>query len=274
MDVIGEVHCTLTRGEYTSDLDALVVRQLDVDILTGNPFMVRNDIGVRPAKREIEIGGSEVIHYGRPSRHTTRPTVRRTQSFLLRNSHQTVVLPGEYVQFNTPLDSDPDMLWALEPRLDSPSNSPLKPEDTWPQPQDIRSVGRAVRIPNTTVSPILLKSGEQVCHIRPLAPIVDSPHPIQPHQLATPPIQPSTPFSSGVSLDPDDCLSQNLRDEFSRIHLAYDDHAAIPKYNGASGNIQAFVNKGPTLPPQRKGRLPMASLRPYTSVSTILPSFR
>ena len=31
---------------------------------------------------------------------------------------------------------------------------------------------------------------------------------------------------------------------------------SIPKYNGASGNIQAVVNIGPTLPPQRKGRLP------------------
>ena len=30
----------------------------------------------------------------------------------------------------------------------------------------------------------------------------------------------------------------------------------ISKYNGASGKIEAFVNMGPTLPPQRKGRLP------------------
>ena len=51
MDVIGEVHCSLTRGQWTFELDALVVRQLDVDILAGNPFMVRNDIGVRPSVR-------------------------------------------------------------------------------------------------------------------------------------------------------------------------------------------------------------------------------
>ena len=53
MDVIGKVHCSLTRGQWTLELDALVVRQLDVDILKGNPFMTRNDIGVRPAKHEI-----------------------------------------------------------------------------------------------------------------------------------------------------------------------------------------------------------------------------
>ena len=59
MDVIGEVHCSLTRGQWTFELDALVVRQLDVDILAGNPFMVRNDIGVRPAKRQIVIGDTD-----------------------------------------------------------------------------------------------------------------------------------------------------------------------------------------------------------------------
>ena len=51
---------SLTHGQWTAELGALVVRQLDVDILASNPFIVRNDIGVRPAKRQIEIGGSEI----------------------------------------------------------------------------------------------------------------------------------------------------------------------------------------------------------------------
>ena len=49
MDVIGEVRWSLTRGQWTFELDSLV-RQLDVDIKAGNPFMVRNDIGVRPQR--------------------------------------------------------------------------------------------------------------------------------------------------------------------------------------------------------------------------------
>ncbi|PFX25025.1 hypothetical protein AWC38_SpisGene10379 [Stylophora pistillata] len=73
MDVIGEVHCSLTRGQLTFQLDALVVRQLDVDILAGNPFMIRKDIGVRLAKRQIEIAGTEIISYSSPSRHTRQP---------------------------------------------------------------------------------------------------------------------------------------------------------------------------------------------------------
>ena len=68
--------------------------------------MVHNDIGVRPAKRQIEIGGTEIISYSSPSRHTRQPNVRRIQSFLLRNPNRTVVLPGEFLQFITPSDAD------------------------------------------------------------------------------------------------------------------------------------------------------------------------
>ena len=57
MDVIGKVHCSLTRGQRTLELDALVICHLDIDILAGDPFMVRNDIGVRPAKRQIACLG-------------------------------------------------------------------------------------------------------------------------------------------------------------------------------------------------------------------------
>ena len=260
MDVIGEVHCSLTRGHWTFELDALVVRQLDVDILAGNPFMVRNDIGVRPAKRQIEIGGTEIISYSAPSRHTRQPSVRRTQSFLLRNPNRTVVLPGEYVQFSTPSDADADTLWALEPRLDCPSNMPRKPEDAWPPPQQIQSVDHVVRISNLTDSPILLKSGEQVCQVRHILPVeISTPtSPPTTSRAASPSPAICKPFSPRVVVDPDGCLDQDTRDKFIALNLEFDDvfNPSISKYNGASGKIEAVVNIGPTLPPQRKGRLP------------------
>ena len=203
MDVTGEVHCTLSRGGTSFELDALVVRQLDVEILAGTPFMARNDVAVRPARREILIGGSDVVQYGKPSRHTAHPTARRTQAFLLRCPQRTVVFPGGYVELTTPAESDPDSLWALEPRLDSPSNLNVKPEAAWPQPQDISSIQHAVRISNTTDTPILLKKGEQVCQIRPIIP-TDSASSRPPPPVNTP-TPPSTrkPFSNNVSVDPD-----------------------------------------------------------------------
>ena len=70
MEVVGEVHCSLIRGSSTFELDALVVRKLDVEILAGNPFLATNDIAIRPAKREIVIGGTDVVHYGTPLKIT------------------------------------------------------------------------------------------------------------------------------------------------------------------------------------------------------------
>ena len=115
--------------------------------------MVRNDIAVCPAKRQIEIGGTEVISYSSPSRHTHQPNVWCTQSFLLRNSNRTVVMPGEYVQFSTPSDADSDTSWALKLRLDCPSNMPCKPEDAWPPPQQIQSVDYAYASPTQLTPP-------------------------------------------------------------------------------------------------------------------------
>ena len=260
MDVIGKVHCSLTRGHKTFELDALVVRQLDVNILAGNPFMVRNDIGVRPAKRQIEIGGTEIISYSAPPRHTRQPSVWRTQSLLLRNPNRTVVLPGEYVQFSTPPDVDADTFWALEPRLDCPSNMPRKPEDAWPPPQQIQSVDHVVRISNLTDSPILLKSGEQLCQVRHILPveILTSTSPPTTSRAASPSPAICKPFSPRVVVDPDGCLDQDTRDKFIALNLEFDDvfNPSISKYNGVSGKIEAVVNIGSILPPQQKGWLP------------------
>ncbi|PFX17939.1 hypothetical protein AWC38_SpisGene17717 [Stylophora pistillata] len=258
VDVIGKVHYSLTRGQLTFELEALVVRQLEVDILAGNPFIVRNDIGVRPAKRQIKIGGTEIISYSSPSRHTRQSNVRHAQSYLLRNPNRTVILPGEYVQFSTPPDSDSHTLWALDPRLDSLSSMPRKPEEAWPPPQQIQSVDHAVSVPNMTGSRILLKSGKQLCQPRQILPVESSTSP--PHTCGAVSPSPVTrkPFSPRVILDPDGCLDQYTRDKFIALNLEFDDvfNTSISKYNGASGKIEAVVNIGPTLPPQRKGRLP------------------
>ena len=47
---VGETHLTLSRADKRLTLDALVVEDLDVDVLAGTPFMITNDISVRPAK--------------------------------------------------------------------------------------------------------------------------------------------------------------------------------------------------------------------------------
>ena len=51
----------LSRGNSELTLEALVVNNLDVDILAGIPFLFANDVSVRPAKQQIIIGGPDII---------------------------------------------------------------------------------------------------------------------------------------------------------------------------------------------------------------------
>ena len=96
LDFIGEVHCNVTRGHLSFQLEALVVKQLDVDILAGNPFLVRSDIAVHPYKKQIIIGDADIVHYGTEGGKTSKSSERRTQAFLLRNHQKTFVLPEHY----------------------------------------------------------------------------------------------------------------------------------------------------------------------------------
>ena len=81
--VVGETRLALSRADERLTLDALVVEDLDVDVLAGTPFMIANDISVRPAKREVLIQGSEVILYNsQPSVISHAHAVRRTQSYV------------------------------------------------------------------------------------------------------------------------------------------------------------------------------------------------
>ena len=68
LDVVGEVkNATVRRGVHVFKLDALVTRQDVGDIIAGEPFLEQNDIAVRSAKKQIIIGGNEVISYAKAS---------------------------------------------------------------------------------------------------------------------------------------------------------------------------------------------------------------
>ena len=106
-----------------------------------------------------------------------------------------------------------------------------------------------------------MKKVEQLCQVKHfISADVTNPNtnPSNTHNNAIPPPVQSKPFSSHVNVDPDSCLPPDLRNKSKDLNLEYDDvfNPSISKYNGASGKIEAFVNKGPTLPPQWKGRLP------------------
>ena len=64
MNVIGEIGgVEIHRGSHVFELDALVIKDDIGDILAGEPFLEKNDVAIRPAKRQIIIRGREVVPY-------------------------------------------------------------------------------------------------------------------------------------------------------------------------------------------------------------------
>ena len=58
--VIGETRITFTRDGREFEFDGLVVENVDIEMLGGAPFMEKNDLNIRPAKRQVIMGDGAV----------------------------------------------------------------------------------------------------------------------------------------------------------------------------------------------------------------------
>ena len=258
--VVGETRLPLIRHGRPLTLEALVVEDLDVDILAGTPFMTSNDIAVRPAKREIIIAGCDVASYGCSQSPHTHYAVRACHLLRAPNTN-TTVWPGEFIEIDAPSGLLTDATLAIEPRIDSVSSSHLKPTHTWPQPDIVQSIGGKLRLLNNTEEPLLVRKNDHLCQAR-LTVLESTSEP------SSTQAQPSPKFNAvlsssveSVHVDPDGLLSPSERDAFvsllKEFQLVFD--SRIPGYNGAAGPIEGVVNMGPVEPPQRKGRVPQYS---------------
>ena len=259
--VVGETRLPLIRHGRPLTLEALVVEDLDVDILAGTPFMTSNDIAVRPAKREIIIAGCDVASYGCSQSPQTHYAVRACHLIRAPNTN-TTVWPGEFLEIDAPSELLKDATLAIEPRMDSVSSSHLKPTHTWPPPDIVQSIGGKLRLLNNTEEPLLVRKNDHLCQAR--LTVLESPtEPSSTQAAELPPkftAPPSTPIES-VHVDPDGLLSSSEKAAFVSLlrefQLVFD--SRIPGYNGAAGPIEGVVNMGPVEPPQRKGRVPQYS---------------
>ena len=164
LNVIGETHLVLSRGGTNLHLDVLVVEDLDVDVLASTPFLISNDISIRPAKSQITINiGETVIHYGDDNTNRSQcHTVRRAQAYVLRAPvSSTTMWPGEYIELSIPSVLD-DLVVAFEPRNDY---SPLCHQH-WPEPAIVEAVGDKIHLVNTSGEPLKLRRNEHFCQVR------------------------------------------------------------------------------------------------------------
>ena len=259
LKVLGEVRVKFCRDNKEFFFEGLVVDMLDVEVLAGMPFMERNDISIRPAKRQITLSDGETFTYG--SRDGSVLHRVRRACVLRAPCRSTTVYPGEYLELSIPESyADDDATFALEPRYDSPVSRLSKFSQLWPSPSILSSVAGKIRIPNLHDEPIVLKRNEHFCQIhRVFAPPNEPLDNSQDIHVAHMSVHPETvDYSNLIQVDPDNMLSHEIKSKFLALNAKHSEvfDPSIKSYNGFSGPFEAVVNMGPTLPPQRKGRLP------------------
>ena len=109
LHVKGEIKLKLTRGNLSFVLEALVVEDIDSEVLAGVPFMISNDISLRPAKSKVCFIDDSTYTYQSTIPMNTSNSIRRVTTHLLRAPDATI-WPGEYIELDVPPElSDSDI---------------------------------------------------------------------------------------------------------------------------------------------------------------------
>ena len=256
LEIVGEVHLEFHRYPHTFKFNGLVARKLKDKVIAGMPFLSTNDIFVRPSKKAIHISDKEVVYYeARRSKHATN----RSTAVILRIPQQTTLLPGDSVNVPIPTDLKSDQYVAIEPRVNSPSLRFDKMNEMWLKPHITEQTNGNIELKNTTDKPILLKKHEQVGNVMPVE-ISD----IESTSVCTASISPQkeqvlsdTTDYLNIAVDSDN-VTPNVKEKLLAIHKQHSsvfDSRTLGCYNGASGPLEVKINMGPTLPPQRKGKI-------------------
>ena len=275
MNIAGEVHLTFEVDDLKLYFDGLVTEDLSDDILAGVPFMESNDCYARPSRNLVFLGDRafkcDVVN------KSSKAEVVRVQSL-------AVLLPGEDINLEVPENLADSKFIAIDPRTDAPSMKHSKYQHSWLQPQVVEVIEGHISVQNKSAHPVSLKKFEHVATARHILEYSD-PENIVEESAA----QESTEVRSvevtkkvnhidmvvdpdeaqveerledheKVVVDPDKRLSKKQQSQFQVLHQEYSDvfdKSSLGLYNGASGPLKVVINMGPTMPPQRKGRMPV-----------------
>ena len=268
MTIKGETSIELYFDNKSFTFTGLVVEDLDVDILAGQPFMIANDISLRPAKSLIIFNDGSTYQYQTSSPRVPTSQIRRFSSHIIRApASNTTLYPGDHIDVEVPPDLGDQTDLALEPRI---NNSPVP--HLWPEPSIVTPSCGKIRITNNTDDPLLLRKNEQFGQIHGTSPALENqPCPTYVSSVkstdgigpdpAVVNIKRPQPCISDILVDPNHVLPTDIVAKFHAVNSRFR-NVFNPKgklYNGAFGKVEAVVNMGPTLPPQRKGRVPQYS---------------
>ena len=255
LQVVGEVNFKCTRDHHALKFSGLVVGKLNCPILAGMPFLVTNDVFVRPRECSIYLGDCCTIR--NVPKKSQKSNVSR-HATILKVSQKTCILPGEDIPLQVPSEYCNQEI-AIEPRLLSPCY--LDVPNWLTCKTTIPNADGAILIENTSDEPVLLRKNEQFAQLYNLEDGSDDPLqtdlvPTSVHIRNTK--SHSTPFSDTVQIDPASETSIEERSVFKKINMEYDEVFSnqLGCYNGASGPFSHVITVGDSLPPQRRGRIP------------------
>ena len=260
LEIAGEVHFYVRRGKREFKFDGLVAVHLEDDVIAGVPFQTAHDVYARQAKKCVYIGDEE-IKYGAVTRSSKVTKVRLSKAAVMKVPSLTALLPGESLSLPVPEDFLGENEVALEPVFDSHSHGEETCRSQWLLPRVLESEQGHLKLVNESSSPVLLNPEEKVAIVRPVSSGRSKEESSMPVDV-TPGLEvpAASPSFKDVSVDPDSILTDDLRKDFIELHRLHGnvfDGSSLGKYNGASGPLEIVINMGPTLPPQRKGKMPL-----------------
>ena len=267
-------------------MDALVTERDFGDLIGGEPFLEKNDIAIWPSKKQIIIGGRDIVYYNSQWLATQEcdkecnaklvldlnflthsidkqnkninaeilqsPQQKQSSAVLCRMQVKESVFPCETVSFKPDVDVVDGEVVVLEPRILSKTFV----RNSWPNPQLATIVKGKVNVCNNTDEIIPLYKNDQICQIFKTESIIcketSEPTPKANKIIA------ERPFSKSVKLDPDSQLTEEERNMFHEQLLKYDElfEPTIGRYNDKAGKVRARVNLGKVVPPTRKLQVP------------------
>ena len=270
LKVIGETSVIFTRNNMNLEFNALVCKMVGPSVIGGMPFLVQNDISMRPAKNEVTIAGKYTITCApKQAPHAPVSHVRRIDCYTVRSPTNKIIYPGEETTFQVPSSMCNVSTVAVEPRHDNIHNQVVR--ESWPPPQ-VHSVkeGR-LTFTNTTSEPIYIKKNSHVCNIQPPVPDAEIPAPNSPVIVAEVKHSSSkkcAPYSTDMQTENADISKETLAGYKSTAETY--DHVFNPEietYNNKAGRCRAEVNVGPQEPPQHNGKVPFYGSSDMTELS-------
>ena len=168
LNVVGEVKTVFTRDDHRLPFQGLVVKDLEVDILGGTPFLRENDVYSRVAQNTVYVGNSQYPY--KPGGKSSQSVTARVTSITpvhvtLQSKRARYILPGEEAEFEVPDQFEDADVLAVESRS----------QREWPSPQLVDCVGGKFRIQNTSENTQVLNRHEHFATVRATQAVNDIP---------------------------------------------------------------------------------------------------